>query len=70
MKMTFAVMEKEQVKTMAKKYKHKSFNGTEAMVEFLNKEKILPNQIISVSCQGEWRTLVYTVEQKEGKKNV
>lgn len=54
---------------MAKIYKHKSFNGTEAMVEFLNEKKILPSQIVSVSYNGDWRTVVYTVEKKEGKKN-
>ena len=53
---------------MAKKYKHKSFKGTEAMVEFLNEEKILPGQIVSVNCNGEWRTLVWTEEHKTKEK--
>ena len=49
---------------MAKVYKHKSFKGTEAMVEFLNSGRIQPKQIVAVSFDGEWRTVVYWEEGK------
>lgn len=48
-------------------YKHKSFKGTEAMVEWLNEKGIQPKQNVSVSYDREWVTLVYW-EEKE-KKN-
>ena len=48
-------------------YKHKSFKGTEAMVEWLNEKAIQPKQIVAESYDKEWITVVYW-EEKE-KKN-
>ena len=46
-------------------YKHKSFKGTEAMVEWLNEKGIQPKQIVAVNYDREWVTAIWWNEQKE-----
>ena len=50
-----------------KKYIHKSFKGTDAMVEWPNGTNIQPKQIVAVSFRDDWVTVVW-YEEKE-KKN-
>lgn len=69
MKMISAAMVKEQVKTMAKTYKSKGFKTTELMVAWMNEKGVQPKQIVAVSCENSWKTLVWWEEKKEEKNN-
>ena len=47
-----------------KKYKHKSFKGTQAMVEWMNEKELQPKQIVAVSYDRQWVTLLWWEEKK------
>lgn len=54
---------------MAKTYKSKGFKTTELMVAWMNEKGVQPKQIVAVSCENSWKTLVWWEEKKEEKNN-
>ena len=50
-----------------KRYKRKSVQGTDALVEWLNNSGVQPKQIVAVNFDGDWRNVIYWEEEKEKK---
>ena len=51
-----------------KRYKRKSVQGTDALIDWLNNSGVQPKQIVAVNFDGDWRNVLWWEELKEEKK--